>query len=173
MPSLLTRRIGAYLIDNAALFAVLAPLGVAVSIGLSIDRGEVTPGGIYTALVLNFSIPVWLYFALADVSASGATLGKRALGLRTDGASPGRALVRTAIKLAPWETVHLAAFGLPALGAPVWTQGVGFGLAYAGLAVLVGVAWRTGGERSLHDLAAGTRVVRTAPALGQRVAAHA
>ena len=165
MTSLLFRRIGAYVLDIAALFTVLAPLGFALSRALGLDRGAVTPGGVYLALVLNFSLPVWTYFTLADASAGGATLGKRLLGLRTetqDGARPGlaRAFSRTAVKLAPWETVHLAAFGLAALGAAEGVQWAGMGLAYLAMAVYMGVAWRSGGAQSVHDWVASTRVAR-------------
>lgn len=167
MSRFLFRRLAAYALDMATLFAVLAPLGFAVQRALGIGQADVTGLGIYLAAVLTFSVPSWAYFALADASARGQTLGKRALGLRASGVEGervgrGRALGRTAVKLAPWEGVHVAAFVLPAVGAPAGAQGAAFAAVYLALGATLAVAWRSGGSRSLHDLAAGTRVVPTA-----------
>jgi uncharacterized RDD family membrane protein YckC len=167
--SLLLRRLGAYALDCASLFLVLAPLGFLIQRALAVTPD--TGVGIYTALVLNFSLPSWVYFTWGDASRRGATPGKRLLGLRASTTAgvrigPARALARTAVKMAPWEIAHVSSFLLAVapgeLGGASWS---GLGLTYALVAAYVVVAWRTGGRRSVHDLLASTRVERArAPA---------
>lgn len=164
MPSILLRRVAAYGLDIGILFAVLAPLGFLVQSALGL-RPE-TAQGVYLALVLTFSVPVWTYFTLADRSARGATLGKRWLGLRTETATGGRvgvgqALGRTAVKMVPWELTHAASFLFaPALGDLGVGNWIGIGASYVLVAAYAVVAWRTGGRRSVHDLVASTQVRR-------------
>lgn len=160
----LVRRLAAYAVDVALLAAVLIPLtfGVQVVTGYRAETGP----AIWVATILTISVPSWTYFAVADTSASGATAGKRLLGLRTrtaDGArlSPTRALLRTAVKLAPWELTHLSMFGLAAeLGTFSTLQIVLLSSVYVVLAAYLIVALRHAGERSVHDLAAGSAVRR-------------
>ena len=163
--SLFTRRVLAYSVDCLLLFVVLAPLGGAVQWGLGI--GPTTADAIYGALLLNFSLPTWAYFAWGDQSRRGATWGKRWLGVyvrdtdrrRVGG---GQALGRTAVKMLPWELTHLSAFVLaPAVGVFGVASWSGLGLAYALIAAYLGGAWWTGGHRSVHDWAVGTQVLRT------------
>lgn len=123
-----------------------------------------TTHAIYVTLLLNFSVPSWTYFAWGDHSSRGATFGKRLLTLRTktvgnEQIGTGRAIVRTAIKMLPWETTHAAAFLLaPALGTFGTVSCVGLGLSYVLILLYLGVAWRTDGRRSVHDYAAATFV---------------
>ena len=66
---------------------------------------------VYT--LLTISLPVWLYFALFEISAWQATPGKRLLRLKTldittrNRISFPQAVVRTLLKLLPWEIAHL------------------------------------------------------------------
>lgn len=159
---LLLRRVAAYGLDMLLLFAVLAPTNWLVQRGLGLQP----EGGheVWGALLLGFSLPAWAYFAVADASAGGATWGKRRLGLkvgRAGGGRPGRgrALLRTAVKLLPWEVTHLAAFGLaPADGTFSDLQAAGLvlanGLALAWLATCAA----SGGRRAPHDVVARTEV---------------
>lgn len=162
--TLLWRRVAAYLLDVALLFALLAPLAFLVK-RLTGFMPE-TPAATWRLQLLEFSLPSWCYFALADASARGATLGKRLLGLRVVTAAggrvaPGRALARTALKLLPWELSHFAAFGL----------GERFGeltlLQSSGLVVanLLAIAWlllalTSRGATGAHDRLVATRVER-------------
>jgi uncharacterized RDD family membrane protein YckC len=163
---LFARRVAAYGIDCALSLLVLASVGAAVNyrLGLAIE----SPREVYLALLLNFSIPVWMYFTLADRSLRGATIGKRLLKLQTISAdgrplSAPRALLRTAIKLLPWELTHIAAFLLPgALGDFRFESWLAFGLAYLLMVSYLGIAWRTGGRKSVHDYPAATLVRRAA-----------
>lgn len=160
--SIFFRRTLAYVADCVLLFFVLAPLGFGLQ-----QLFDVTPSSshaIYATLLLNFSVPVWVYFVWGDQSAHGATLGKRLLALRTETATRerigvGRALGRTGVKMIPWEATHISAFLLAPtpgeFGAASWSA---LSLAYALAFVYVGVAWFTEGRRSVHDLLAGTSV---------------
>lgn len=167
----LPRRVVAYALDAGVAFAVLAPAGW----GLQTWLGWMpeTPRELYAAIVVNFSVPVWIYFAWSDASTNGATLGKRLLGLRTEAESRplgvGRALARTAVKMAPWELTHASAFLLaPAPGMFGPASWVGLGAVYALVALYLGLAARSHGARSVHDHVARTRVVRARRALAPR-----
>lgn len=158
----LRSRLAAYGVDVVLLAAVLVPL----AFGLQAVTGfrPTTGIGVWLASVLMISVPSWTYFTLSDASASGATLGKRLLGIgvvASDGAGVGarRAVVRTAVKLAPWELTHLTMFALsPALGTFSALQIVLLWIVYALLAIYLVVALRNRGERSVHDIVAGTAV---------------
>ncbi len=163
-PTILWRRGAAYLLDVTLLFAVLAPLAFLVQ-QLTGFVPE-TPAATWRLQLLEFTLPSWCYFAFADASARGATLGKRLLGLRVVTATgerlaPGRAFARTALKLLPWELSHLFAFAL----------GDRFGeltlLQSSGLVVanLLALAWlllalASRGATSAHDRIIATRVER-------------
>lgn len=163
-PNLFLRRVLAYLIDIAILFAVLGPAGFLVqqAIGYSPSSGQ----EIWGVLLLNFSIPVWAYFCLSDASARGATPGKRILRIRVvRGAGQtlgtGRALARTAIKLLPWELVHISAFALSHdLDAFSILQMVGLATANLLMLVYLWLAFSSRGRRSVHDISVGTEITR-------------
>lgn len=158
------RRVLAFALDSVLLFVALIPLGQVVQRLLGV-RPE-TPLELWCVVLLNMSLPTWLYFTLADASRGGATLGKRCLGLRVEPREGGRvplprALARTAVKLLPWELVHLTAFALaPAFGEFGGAQMAGLALANLLMLAYLGVAVVTAGERAPHDFAAGTRVHR-------------
>ena len=160
--TLFVRRAGAYLLDIVVLFAVLAPLGWLAQRALGIAPS--TGLEVWWTLLFNFSIPAWVYVAVADASPTGATLGKRWLRLRVTRQHGGRirpmqALGRTAIKLLPWELVHISMFAFQRqLGEFGIVQGVGLTIANTlALAYLLSAAL-TQGRRSIHDYMAGTLV---------------
>ena len=156
------RRLAAYAIDVAILAVVLIPLsfGVQATIGYRAETGI----GVWLASLLLISLPSWAYFILFDASPSGATLGKRVVGLRAarvEGSPLGlrRAVLRTAVKLLPWELTHLTMFALsPELGTFSLQLGLLWAV-YALLALYLFVALRHEGRRSVHDLAAGAAVL--------------
>ncbi len=157
---LILKRIAAYLIDIVLLFAVLAPAGYLVERLLRIN--PTTAYEVWLAAVLSFSLPAWLYFCLCDHATTGATIGKRIMGLQARAIGTGRislwrALARTAIKLLPWELAHIFGFAL--------AEKVSNGVQTAGLIAsnLMIIAYlaiflATGGKRSLHDIIARTEV---------------
>lgn len=159
----LARRLGAYAVDVAILAAVLIPttFGLQTITGYRPDTGL----GVWFASLLTISIPSWTYFILADASRAGATVGKRLVVLHTrtlrgERVPLPRAIARTAVKLLPWELTHAAMFALSVrfdtfTGVQIALLSVVYALA-AGYLV---VALRTRGQRSVHDLVAGTAVV--------------
>lgn len=160
--SLMLRRSLAFLADILLLFVVLAPLGFLIQqlLGIKPTNGS----GVAVTLLWNFSLPAWSYFTLSDCSDRGSTPGKRLLGIRLrsrshQGISFGRALLRTAVKLLPWELAHIAAFALSAdLSQFSASQSIGIGLANVLWLTYLLVAVITKGKRSIHDFVAGTEV---------------
>jgi uncharacterized RDD family membrane protein YckC len=156
------RRVAAYLVDVFVLAVLLLP--VAFGIGSALGTQGLGGFDVWLRALLLVSLPAWAYFILTD-RFGGRSIGKRLLGLRTvtpNGGPPswGRAIVRTAVKLAPWELVHLAFFGLSASFAEFsMLQIVLAGLAYALMAAYVIIPLFSGGRRGVQDLLAGTRVV--------------
>lgn len=157
---LVLKRIAAYLIDIALLFAILAPAALLVERLL-----RITPQNAYQvwlAAVLSFSLPAWLYFCLSDQSKTGATLGKKILGVRVfstkaDRINLWRALARTAIKLLPWELAHIFGFGL-AEQVSSQVQSAGLIASNALVIAYLAIFLVTGGKRSLHDILVHTEV---------------
>ncbi|MBL8843281.1 MAG: RDD family protein [Planctomycetes bacterium] len=167
--TLLWRRAAAYLLDIALLFALLAPLAFLVK-QLTGFAPE-TPAATWRLQLLEFSLPSWCYFAIADASARGATLGKRLLGLRVVTAAgqrlaPGRAFARTALKLLPWELSHLSAFALgDRFGELTALQSSGLVVANLLALTWLLLALASRGATSAHDRLVATRVERVGRSL--------
>jgi uncharacterized RDD family membrane protein YckC len=145
----------------ASQFAIQAVTG-----GFQADKLKTGPQ-IEAWVLATVSLPTWAYFTLMEASGWQATLGKRLLGLRvvdTRGKriGYGRALLRTAVKLLPWELTHLSLM----LPVPIWSEGAstsvrpGLIVANALLVVYIATALLTPRKQSVHDLVSGTTVVR-------------
>ena len=113
-------------------------------------------------------LPVITYFTLLESSESGATWGKRRMRLRVvnlrgERLSRSRAIMRSAVKLMPWQLAHTCLFHIP--GWPVAPQDpptwVMIGLTSVWVAVgAYFVALAIGPtRRTPYDWAAGSRVV--------------
>lgn len=173
--SVLVHRLAAYLVDILLLFAgiVVTQFSLnALTGGLPLrlfTTGPRLEGWVW----LSVSLPTYLYFALYESSARGATPGKRLLGLHvTDMAgkriSFGRALLRTIMKLIPWEVTHLSLF----LPTPIFLDGQGGFLpglitANALIVVYLAVVVMTVGKQGIHDLVVSTMVVLCASVDGE------
>lgn len=168
------RRIAALLVDYALILGWLAVV-TAISAVIALASGGYAnwlAWGTVVAELLGFAIlvlPVGIYLFVAESSSRQATVGKRALRLRVvarDGgrASAWRILVRTIVKLFPWEFAHFFVWQVVAAAAgdgvfPLWLI---VGLVVADLlpiAYVLTVAFQPD-RRGPHDLVAGTRVVR-------------
>ena len=110
-------------------------------------------------------LPVWIYLTLCEAGARQAPWGKRLAGLRVVATSTqvevgfGRAALRNAVKLLPWQLAHLAVARLIlSADAPVLIATT-YALACAVPTVSLVVAWRDPHHRALHDFVANTRVV--------------
>lgn len=113
-------------------------------------------------------LPVAIYLFAGEASTQQATLGKRMMHLRvvdTAGGRPAgsRILLRTIVKLLPWEVAHFAVWNIVARTAegsemPIWLVVVAIVANLLPVLYLAIVVLRTDG-RGPHDLIAGTRVV--------------
>lgn len=165
----IVRRLAAYAID----IAILAGAVVASQFGLQAITGGFPANQLQTGLQIEawvfatVSLPTWAYFALMERSSWQASLGKRLLGLQvtdTQGNRIGfsRALLRTIVKLIPWEITHLSLM----LPTPIWSEAAstslrpGLIVANALLVLYIAVAILTPHKQSVHDLIAGTMVLR-------------
>lgn len=173
---IIPRRAAAYAIDIAVAYGIF----LAIQTCISPVRSRFDPGWMASAphfegyILLTISLPVWCYFAFSEGSPWQATLGKRLLGLRVTGVGGdrpriGRAFLRTAVKLLPWELSHLTiALPTPLLidpnsGALDWARGEfrpGFIVVYALLGITLATLALTPRRRALHDLVADTVVLR-------------
>ena len=169
----LLRRAIAYLIDCVCVFLFFALSQTLILLPVRRVMGvtsEWFQSGLNTQLytLATISVPVWLYFAWMESSTGNATIGKRLAGFRViDYASHARigfwrALLRTIIKLIPWEIAHLAN-NLPE---PIWLMdepGFRIGFVFTGLLMgvyILFVFFHPAG-RAPHDLISGTMVSRT------------
>jgi uncharacterized RDD family membrane protein YckC len=156
------RRLAGYLADILVLAFLLLP--IAFGVGALLGTTGVTGPTVWLRSLVLVSLPAWIYFIVLERTL-GTTIGKRVMHLRTvgdDGSRPGwsAAVLRTAVKLLPWELVHAGFFALAGDFTAVSPLQIGIGVvAYALMLALAAVPLRTGGHRSLHDLVAGTRVV--------------
>ena len=172
-PSFL-RRIAALLIDYALILgwvAVVAGVSGLVAL-LSGGYADWLSWGVGVAELLGFVVlvlPVGVYLFVSESSGRQATVGKRALRLRVVGVDGSRAgapriLVRTVVKLLPWEFAHffvwhtVDAVSHGAAEFPLWLL---CGLIAADVlpVIYVLVVALQRDRRGPHDLAAGTRVV--------------
>ena len=113
-------------------------------------------------------LPVGLYFILQECSPRQATWGKRKKGLRVtliDGRPLPfwRSVVRTAVKLLPWQIAHVVVYRLILSdNPPVWvTVGLAFLWTLVGVYLLSILATRT--HRAPYDWLAGSIVVVASP----------
>ena len=159
---LVIRRLFAYGFDVLVLAVVLVPFAFAIGAVLGTD--DLTGPDVWVRQLATISVPAWAYFILTDRLGRGRSIGKRALGLATrgaDGAPPGwaAAIARTALKLLPWELVHIAFFAIAGSFERVEPiQLAVAGASYVLMAVYLVVALLNGGARSVPDIVASTRV---------------
>jgi uncharacterized RDD family membrane protein YckC len=126
------RRVAAVLIDGLILSVVTVPAGLSMGDGDPTGPGTLSPG-----LVTLSTVVQWLYYALLESSSKQATVGKMALGIRVTDLDGGR-----------------ISFGR--------ATGRYFGKFLSGLILGIGflMAAFTERKQALHDLLAGTLVVR-------------
>jgi uncharacterized RDD family membrane protein YckC len=161
--ALLWKRVAAYLVDVAILFCyvlVLAAVGFAVP---GAKQFFLTSSTAEFAQFLVLTLPAVVYFVAMEGSSSGATFGKRLLGLRVAGTATLRlpwpaTVMRNVLKLLPWELNHAAIWKMRlahddqsaiALFSSVWML----------LALYFGTSLLRRDGRTTYDLAAGSRVV--------------
>ena len=112
--------------------------------------------------------PVTAYFVLNERSSAGATWGKRKLGLRVVDSQYGRvslgqALIRSVLKLAPWQMAHTALIHVPGFpmvpqDPPTWSVWMLSTMWLVVAVYLIGLT-QLGGRRTPYDRISSTRVI--------------
>jgi uncharacterized RDD family membrane protein YckC len=161
-------RVLAYAVDVILLFiAIPLTLGAVCAFVLYLTVGFdwMQNGFLFWLYVfLTVSIPCWLYYSLSESSARQATPGMRLFGLQVTGTDGkrigfGRALLRTIIKLLPFEINHLVMF----LPTPIWSDpNPGFRVWFVVHVLMIlyfATMFLTQRRQSVHDLVAETVVV--------------
>ena len=164
------RRLGAYAVDAVLLFVAFGLLLGSIFglvFYLTVGFEWMQSGWLFWAYVFTVvSLPLWLYYSLFESGVRQATIGMRLLGLRVTGLSGerisfGRALLRTVVKLIPFEVNHAVMFlPVPMAGEPNPAFRPGFILVGVLMVVYLASVALTRRKQSIHDLVAGTLVVR-------------
>jgi uncharacterized RDD family membrane protein YckC len=170
MPAALPRRAGAFALDYLLIAAwLVVVVGLGVLARAAVPRLAATifsdPIAAEAAGFLLLTLPVGLYFALSEARPSGATWGKRRMGIGVVAAageppSIGRSVLRTALKLLPWELAHgvIWRFAIPG-SAPEALLDAGLVLVW----ILIGANLISllvdASRRTLYDRLSGTTVV--------------
>ncbi len=167
-----SRRIAAFAADYvvlAAYIAVLTASSFLFGIGQFLSTGTLTGKMTSHAMAfLSLTLPVVLYFTITESGGRAASLGKRLMGLRVlgpDGKPPAftRALLRNAIKFAPWELAHAAIWYTP--GQPFIDPMPPANLALCVVSILLVVVWlaslATPGGRTPYDRWSRTHVLKS------------
>jgi uncharacterized RDD family membrane protein YckC len=158
-------RVGACVGDLAVIatgLGTLAAAGALVRRRVDVPRPSVPATDLLVAAATV--LPTGAYLATGEAGRHQAAWGKRRAGLRVIAADGGRAgigriVLRTAVKLLPWQLAHVAVARLVrGVDAPVtiWTTDA---LSLLLAAASVTLALRDPRGRALHDRVAGTRVV--------------
>jgi len=166
LPAPTSRRIGAFLWDGL----LVAGYAVVVA-GVFLIVSILAPGSVENLFATRWAshgigfgvLTLSVIFALGLADSGGAGFGKRRMGLRierTDGRPPGRirSLLRTALKLLPWELAHTALWEFRF--APDGAAGMLFLVAcYVFAAVYLVTVAVDRNHRAPYDMLLGTRVV--------------
>lgn len=160
------RRLFAYWLD----FLILA----AVLIGLQFGLYTLTSGFPFESFTKGYQIelwvlstmsfPVWLYFIFTDMKQQ--SIGKRWMKLKVTGrrdAAPsfGQALLRTLVKLLPWEMTHLIIL-MPEPWYSAEDTPANLFLIFipnAMMLLYIALLFAGKGYKGVHDYAAGTKVL--------------
>lgn len=169
-------RVLASLVDYLLILGWMVVLALAtvllwLSTGKIYNWLELGTGGAQLLGLVVLVLPVGVYLYLSESSAAQATLGKRQLDLRVVDARSGgqaskpRILLRTVVKLLPWEIAHFSAWHFVAIAStgssifPAWLYAVAVFADLLPAVYLLMIGLQREG-RGPHDLAAGTKVVR-------------
>jgi len=172
-PAPFLRRLAAYALDCVVLFGGLLLLQAALIpinpiLAMQRDGRVFTGAQLHLWVFATATIPFLLYFAISIASSRQATPAMRWLRIRVEGVgdggipvSIGRALVRTAVLLLPFEINHTVMFQMSSTsaGGPGLAAWMGIAAVWVLLAIYVGTAVLTRRRQSVHDLMARTVVV--------------
>jgi uncharacterized RDD family membrane protein YckC len=142
-----------------ALFAGVVGVALNILVGLQ----PRSPWALDLQALLSLILPVILTFSYLEGSGRQATFGKRRMRLvvvDAGGRPPGfrRALVRSVVKLLPWQLGHSAVFHLAAGSTSIVFLALSIGAQLLMVASVLVMAIDAR-HRALHDWVAGTRVM--------------
>ena len=110
------------------------------------------------------TVPIWLIFSWREYTAGATPIaGYLGLRVRTTAGNPltlGTALMRNAVKLVPFELNHVALLSHAGPSGPGRVSAAGTAAVWALVAVYVGAVVLSSKRQSIHDIVAGTVVVR-------------
>jgi uncharacterized RDD family membrane protein YckC len=163
----LPARVAAGAIDAALVAAVAGAAHLALQLAGSALAHPERASTCTAYLAAIAALPGWIYFSACERAPRGATLGKRLLGLAVVHVygvpiSARRAMVRAAVKMLPWAVALAGAcHPTPYLSdpGPLRFRPVLF-VAYGLVGLWLASAMMTLKKQSVHDLAAGTYVIR-------------
>ena len=169
------RRLGAFGVDQVVVAVYLAGLFGFVWVVSQLGLGSFVRGAFEEPVqaqllgLILVTLPVVMYYAAWEGSPLAATPGKLLLGVRVTAAGGGplplgRAMVRSGVKLLPWEISHTVLWRLPGWPGAVETLPPWALAGFAFTWILVG-AWLLSlfldpEGRTAYDRAAGAVVVR-------------
>lgn len=160
-----------YLLISAYIF-LLAAVSMAVIktsgvLGLSLRWPE-NPFLADLMAFITMVLPVILYFTLQESSPRQSTWGKRKAGIRMVNANGGRltrkqALIRSLVKLLPWQIGHTCLFHIPGwplavTTVPSWVT-TGFVLLYVLVGIYIASALISKKHRTPYDWTSGAYVI--------------
>lgn len=160
--SIVKKRIISFLLDEM----ILSPIFVLVAVLLIVIFGiPSTPFGVYLRAISSFSLPFWIYSIATDSSKKGQSIGKKKMKLRVikltgEKLSVKTSILRTAIKLIPWELSHLANFGfMEEWGSYSMLQFISMIIVIVLMILYSIIAVKNKGARGVHDIVSNTKVV--------------
>lgn len=108
------RRVLAFMLDYLVIALYLGVLAGLTLIGPPLAETIETPWQAHILGFISLTLPVTLYFALAEYLVGG-TLGKYLLAMQVEGVTAtqvglGSSLLRSALKFLPWELSHIALY---------------------------------------------------------------
>lgn len=157
-----SKRVIAFILDILILFPILFLLSIIL---IQVLGPPVTPFQTYIRIIINFSIPFWIYSILNDFSKSGSSYGKKIMKIKVISSKNVRlnlfqAILRTAIKLIPWEMTHLTFFGLSETwGSFSIIQIVLVVIIYILIFMYIFIMIKTRGLKGIHDYISNTQVI--------------
>ena len=170
--TLILHRIAAAILDYGFVIGYAILLFGLVGLLFGFDqmgKMEFSPVAGQLIAFLSLTLPVFLYFFIQEKSAKNATIGKRTLGLqvvmiKTSSNHSQGILIRTVLKLLPWEIAHwgiqwLAFYVKKEAAPPIWVWVVLIVPQVVAFFYFASMLY-TKGTLSLYDAIAGTKVVR-------------
>lgn len=158
------RRVAAFAVDYIVIALWMGALFLFASridvVAYSAEFSSAERWGLQLRAFLILTLPVLIYFTATEASNLRATLGKKVMGLRVNGAKPA-IIWRNILKFLPWELAHTGIWhGMPT---PLASEPTGLGwtliIGAQVLAAIYVIGLFIGEGRPLYDRLSGTSVV--------------